>query len=70
MTMISGVGILVVIKPFLKCYVNDSYYIAWRYTPFLVIGYAFVTMGAFFATSYTVNKDSMGFLFQGAVELL
>lgn len=65
MAMISGVGILAVIKPFLKYYVNDSYYIAWRYTPFLVIGYVFVTMGAFLATSYTVNKDSRGFLFSG-----
>ena len=65
MAMISGVDILAVINPFLKYYVNDSYYIAWRYTPFLVIGYVFVTMGAFLVTSYTVNKDSRGFLFSG-----
>ena len=63
--MISGVGILTVIKPFLRYYVTEDYFAAWEYTPFLVIGYVFVTMGAFLATSYTVNKDSKGFLFSG-----
>lgn len=63
--MISGVGVLAIIKPFLKYYVSSDYYIAWQYTPFLVVGYVFVTMGAFLATTYTVNKDSKGFLFSG-----
>lgn len=63
--MISGVGVLAIIKPFLKYYVGNDYYIAWKYTPFLVVGYVFVTMGAFLATTYTVNKDSKGFLFSG-----
>ena len=35
------------------------------YTPFLIIGYVFITMGAFLATTYTVNKDGKGFLFSG-----
>ncbi len=29
-----GIGLLLLAKPFLKIYVSDSYYDAWRYTPF------------------------------------
>ena len=65
MALMSGVGILTVIKPFLRYYVSAEYYTAWMYTPFLIIGYVFITMGAFLATAYTVNKDSKGFLFSG-----
>lgn len=63
MALMSGVGILAIIKPFLHYYVSAEYYIAWMYTPFLIIGYVFITMGAFLATTYTVNKNSKGFLF-------
>ena len=65
MALMSGVGILTVIKTFLSYYVSAEYYTAWMYTPFLIIGYVFITMGAFLATAYTVNKDSKGFLFSG-----
>ncbi len=65
MALISGVVILAVIKPFLRYYVSAEYYTAWMYTPFLIIGYVFITMGAFLATTYTVNKDGKGFLFSG-----
>ena len=50
-------------KPFLRFYVETSYYGAWKYTPYLIIGNVFMTMGTFLASSYTVNKDSKGFLF-------
>ena len=63
MALMSGVVILAVIKPFLRYYVSADYYTAWMYTPFLIIGYVFITMGAFLATTYTVNKDGKGFLF-------
>lgn len=63
MALMSGVGILAIIKPFLHYYVSAEYYIAWMYTPFLIIGYVFITMGGFLATTYTVNKNSKGFLF-------
>lgn len=63
MALMSGVGILAIIKPFLHYYVSAEYYIAWMYTPFLIIRYVFITMGAFLATTYTVNKNSKGFLF-------
>ena len=43
----------------------DSYYDAWKYTPFLIIGCVYLTLGTFMATSYTVHKDSFGYLFSG-----
>ena len=63
--MLVGFFILAIIKPFLHIYVAPSYYEAWRYTPFLVVGFVYMTVGSFVATSYTVHKDSFGFLFSG-----
>ena len=63
--MLVGIFILAIIKPFLHIYVAPSYYEAWRYTPFLVVGFVYMTVGSFVATSYTVHKDSFGFLFSG-----
>ena len=58
-------GLLLIIKPFMHIYVSESYYSAWKYTPFLFIGFLFMSFGTFLSTSYTVNKDSKGFLFSG-----
>lgn len=60
-----GLGLLLITKLFLKIYVGSDYYIAWKYTPFLIIGCIFLTMATFMGTSYTVHKDSFGFLFSG-----
>lgn len=57
--------LLCIIKPFLKIYVSQAYYEAWKYTPYLLIGYFFSSIGTFLSTSYTVNKDSKGFLISG-----
>lgn len=66
-SVIVGTGLLFVMKPFLKFYVETSYYEAWKYTPYLIIGNVFMTMGTFLASSYTVNKDSKGYLFSATV---
>jgi len=58
-------GLLIIMKPFLKVYVSADYYVAWKYIPLLTIGYVFMTLGSFVATSYTVHKDSVGFLLSG-----
>ena len=58
-------GLLMIIKPFLWFYVEKSYYTAWKYTPYLFMGFLFLTLGTFLSTSYTVNKDSKGFLVSG-----
>ena len=65
--MLLSVALLTIVKPFLKLYVGVSYYDAWRYTPFLVLGSAFLTLATFMATSYTVHKDSFGYLFSASI---
>lgn len=62
-SMLVGIGLCTIMKPFLKIYVSEAYYEAWQYTPFLIIGCVYLTLGSFMATSYTVHKDSFGFLF-------
>lgn len=59
--------LLFIMKPFLRIYVEKSYYIAWKYTPYLLIGLLFLTLGTFLSTSYTVHKDSKGFLVSGTL---
>lgn len=61
--MLIGLCMMAVIKPFLKIYVSPNYYEAWKYTPFLIIGCVYLTLATFMSTSYTVHKDSKGFLF-------
>lgn len=68
--MITGICMMAVIKPFLKIYVSPEYYSAWQYTPFLTVGCAFLTLASFMSTSYTVHKDSLGFLFSGLMGAL
>ncbi|MDW2799763.1 oligosaccharide flippase family protein [Clostridium boliviensis] len=63
--MLIGIGILTFVKPFLSIYVSEEFFPAWKYTPFLIIGYVYLTLGSFMATSYTVHKDSFGYLFSG-----
>lgn len=63
--IITALALIMIIKPFLKIYVSSSYYSAWKYTPFLIIGYVYLTLATFMATSYTVHKDSFGYLFSG-----
>lgn len=62
-SMTIGIILCTFMKLFLKIYVSESYYEAWKYTPFLIIGCVYSTLGSFMATSYTVHKDSFGFLF-------
>lgn len=69
-SMLIGISMLCVIKPFLAFYVSEDYYISWRYTPFLIIGLVYLTLGSFMSTSYTVHKDSFGFLFSGMLGAL
>lgn len=63
--VVSGcaLGMMMILKPFLHIYVSDSYFMAWKYVPFLIIGFVFQTLSSFLATPYTVHKDSKGFLF-------
>lgn len=64
--MLLSIVMVTFIKPFLSIYVADEYYKAWKYTPFLIIGFAFLTLATFMSTSYTVHKDSFGFVFSAS----
>lgn len=57
-----GLLILVFAKPFLKVYVASEYYSSWKYISFLTVGLVYATLATFMATSYTVHKDSAGYL--------
>lgn len=65
--MIIGIGILTFTKPFLKMYVEKSYYEAWKYSPFLSIGCVYLTMGTFISSTYNVHKDSKAFLTSASI---
>lgn len=47
-------------------YVTKDFFEAWRYSSFLILGFVYQTLGTFMATSYTVHKDSLGYLFSGS----
>lgn len=63
--MFLGICLLTFAKPFLKFYVAEEYYDAWKYIPFLTVGCVYLTLSTFIGTSYTVHKDSFGYLFSG-----
>lgn len=65
--IVVATGLLMIMKPFLSVYVGKEYYAAWHYVPYLIVGFVFMTLGSFIATSYTVHKDGMGFLISGTV---
>lgn len=65
--ILTGMFILIIIKPLFKIYVTVEYYTAWKYVPFLIFGFVFMTSATFISTSYNVHKDSKGFLISGFV---
>lgn len=52
--------LITIVKPMLKIYVAPDYYEAWKYSPFLIIGFLFLTLATFVGTSYFVEKDMKG----------
>ncbi len=69
-TAIASLGMMLIMKPFLSIYVSKTYYTAWKYTPYLIVGLFFMALGSFLATPYTVYKDSKGFLFSAVTGAL
>lgn len=65
--IIVAIGLLMVVKVFLKYYVGKDYFDSWRYIPYLMLGFVFMALGSFVGTSYTVHKDSWGFLISGTI---
>lgn len=64
-SLLVGAGLLLILRDFMKIYVAEEYYSAWEYTPPLIVGTVFLSIGTFVATPYTVHKDSLGYLKSG-----
>lgn len=54
--------LLLILKPLMSIYVGKEFYSAWMYTPYLIVGTVFLTIGTFIANEYTAHKDSWGYL--------
>ena len=54
--------LLLILKPLMKIYVGKAFFLAWKYTPLLIIGSVFLTLATFISNEYTAHKDSIGFL--------
>ena len=68
--LLINVALMCIMKPLMRVYVEDAYFEAWMYTPYLLTGNFFLTISTFLSTSYTVNKDNKGFLFSGSTGAL
>lgn len=66
MTIIGG-GLLLIIRPFMSVYVAPEFHSAWIYSPFLIVGFMFQTLGTFVGTSYYVQKDMKGNLISASI---
>lgn len=64
---IIAAGAFLILKPFTKLYVSAEYYSAWKYSPFLILGLMFQTLGDFVGTSYFVAKDMKSNLLSSTV---
>ena len=67
MVTVFGLFVLMIIKLFMRIYVSAEFYSAWLYTPPLIVGTCILILATFFSVSYTVNKDSIGFLKSGTL---
>lgn len=64
---VAATAAFVVIKPFMRIYVGKSYYEAWVYIPYLIVGFVFLTMSTFLSNTYIANKDSKRFLISSSM---
>ncbi len=60
-------GLLFILKPFTRLYVPAEYYTAWKYSPFLIMGLMYYTLGEFIGTIYYVEKDMKSNLFSSVI---
>lgn len=60
---LTAAGLLLILKPFMKIYVSTPYYSSWQFSPFLILGYVFMTLATFTGTSYYVEKNMIGNMF-------
>lgn len=56
---IAGSGLLLLLRPLTKLVLADSYYITWRYSPFLILSVVFSCLVTFLGTIYNFNKENL-----------
>ena len=61
--LLVAIVIITFSKYFLRFYVAEEYYEAWKYVPCLTAGMVFLALSGFMGTSYMLHKDSLGYLF-------
>ena len=57
--LLSTSGILIMLKPFMRIYVAEDYFIAYKYAPFLLIGTVFSAFSIFFGVGYLTSKKTI-----------
>lgn len=48
-----------IIKPFMSIYVGNSFFLAWKFVPFLIMAAAFSAVAAYYGSMYGALKQSM-----------
>jgi O-antigen/teichoic acid export membrane protein len=51
-------GILMILKIFMKFYVSNNFYVAYKYVPFLLVGAIFSSFSSFFGVGYLATKNT------------
>lgn len=54
---LAAIVVLTFLKPVMNV-LSEKYYDSWRYSPFLIVGFVFVSLASFAGTTYYVTKDS------------
>lgn len=53
-------GLIIILKEFMKYFVEDSFYISWQLVPILVLGVVYQSLSSFLGTVYTSMKLTRG----------
>lgn len=57
---IGSAGLLLVLKPLMAVIVSPTYYVAWKYIPFLLLAVVYSSLSGFLGTTYTAAKRTSG----------
>ena len=60
MALFSGVSVVIlIVKPFMKIYVGEKFFEAWRYVPFLLLGVVFLGISNYYGAIYAAAKENI-----------
>lgn len=67
---LAAIMIISIVKIFMKVYVSDVFFEAWRYTPFLILSTVYASFCSFFGALYTALKKSISCMYSSLVGAL